>query len=108
MKEFEKLIEKDVRAALEELLQQDNILGEFQKMLSQKKDKTLPKDPMILAVLELSNAMDKIPKALEMAKQVDQALFKAQMELAVKMDSISAQVAVLREVVMEMKRAEDD
>lgn len=106
MKEFEKLIEKDVRAALEELLQKEDIIGEFQKMFSQKRDKT--EDPVVLAILELSNAMDKIPKALEMAKQVDMALFRAQMELAVKIDSVQAQVAVLREAIMEMKRAEDD
>jgi hypothetical protein len=105
MKEFEKLIEKDVRAALEELLQKEDILGEFQKMFSQKKQ---TEDPVVLAILELSNAMDKIPKALEMAKEVDMALFKAQMELAVKIDSVQAQVAVLREAVMEMKRAKDD
>lgn len=107
MKEFEKLIEKDVRAALEELLQKEDILGEFQKMFSQKKQ-AVSEDPVVLAILELSNAMDKIPKALEMAKEVDMALFRAQMELAVKIDSVQAQVAVLREAVMEMKRAKDD
>ena len=105
MKEFEKLIEKDVRAALDELLQKEDIMAEFQKMFQ---DKVTREDPMVLAVLELSNAMDKIPKMLEMAKQVDQALFKSQMELAVKIDSVQAQVAVLREAIMEMKRAEDD